>query len=88
MQKMGVAAKVAAFFSRFFYLSMLSVSGIMITCMNRRKGVKSLGEEMSRTLLHMLAGLIAVPHRNSGAGIIAGPAAEAILPASFCIHRN
>ncbi len=89
MQKMGVAAKVAAYFSRFFYLSMLSVSGIMITGMNHRKGVKILGDETSRPLLHLLAVLIALPGRNTGTGhIIAGPVAEVIIPASFRIRSN
>ena len=86
---LGVAPKAATFYSRFFYLSMLCVSGIIITSQRRKKGVKVIGEETPRPLLHTLAGLIALPRRNTGAGwIIAGPVAEIIVPASFRIRRN
>jgi hypothetical protein len=86
---LGVAPKVAAFYSKFFYLSMLSVSGIMVTSMRRRKGVKVIGEETPRSLRHTLAGLIALPARTIGTGhIIAEPAAEGIVPASSRIRRN
>lgn len=89
MRKMGVAPKAAAFYSRFFYLAILSVSGIYLTGMRRRKGMKVIGEETSRSLRHTLAGLIAVPIGNTGAGIIpAGPAAAHIVPASFRLRRN
>ncbi|MFA4824479.1 MAG: hypothetical protein WC593_04905 [Methanoregula sp.] len=89
IRKLGAAPKVATFYSRFFYLSMLSVSGIIITGLRRRKGVKIIGEETPRPLLHTLAGLIALPSRNTGAGyIIAGPEAEDIVPASSRIRRN
>jgi len=89
LRKMGVAPKLAALYSRFFYLSMLSVSGIIITGQPCKKGVKVIGDETPRPLLHTLAGLIALPNRNTGAGyIIAGPAAEDIVPASFRIRRN
>ncbi|PKL69201.1 MAG: hypothetical protein CVV30_06385 [Methanomicrobiales archaeon HGW-Methanomicrobiales-1] len=89
IRKLGVAPKAAAFYSRFFYLSMLSVSGIIITGLHRRKGVKVLGDETPSSLMHTLAGLIALPDRISGAGtIIAGPAAEIIVPASSRIRRN
>ena len=85
---LGVAPKAATFYSRFFYLSMLSVSGIIITGLHR-KGVKIIGDETPRSLQHTLAGLIALPNRNTGTGIIiAGPAAENIVPASFRIRRN
>ncbi|PKL68218.1 MAG: hypothetical protein CVV30_09825 [Methanomicrobiales archaeon HGW-Methanomicrobiales-1] len=85
----GVAPKAATFYSRFFYLSMLSVSGIIITGLHRRKGAKILGDETPRSLLHTLAGLIALPGRNTGTGyIIAGPVAEIIMPASSRIRRN
>ncbi|PKL58171.1 MAG: hypothetical protein CVV34_03745 [Methanomicrobiales archaeon HGW-Methanomicrobiales-5] len=68
---------------------MLSVSGIIITGQRNRKGVKVLGEETPHSLLHTLAGLIALPGRNTGTGyLIAGPVVEEIIPASFSIHRN
>ena len=89
MRKFGVAPKLALFYSRFFYLSMLSVSGIMITCMRRRKGVKVIGEETPRSLRHTLAVLIASTSRITGAGmIIAGPPAAGTVPASSRIHRH
>jgi len=89
IRKLGAAPKAAAFYSRFFYLSMLSVSGIIITGQRHRKGVKVIGEETPRSLLHTLAGLIALPITNTGAGyIIAGPEAEDIVPASSRIRRN
>jgi len=89
IRKLGAAPKAAAFYSRFFYLSMLSVSGIMITCMRRRKAVKCIGEETPRSLRHTLAGLIASTSRKTGAGIsIAGPAAVDIVPASSRIRSH
>ena len=89
IRKLGAAPKAAAFYSRFFYLSMLSVSGIIITGLHHRKGVKVLGDETPGSLLHTLAGLIALPGRNTDTGyIIAGPAAEIIVPASSRIRRN
>lgn len=89
IRKLGAAPKAATFYSRFLYLSMLSVCGIIITGRRRRKGVKVIGEETPRSLLHTLAGLIALPRRNTGTGyIIAGPAAEIIVPASSRIRRN
>jgi len=89
IRKLGAAPKAAAFYSRFFYLSMLSVSGIIITGQRRRKGVKVIGEETPRPLLHTLARLIALPGRNTGAGcIIAGPEAEDIVPASSRIRSH
>lgn len=89
IRKLGAAPKAASFYSRFLYLSMLSVSGIIITGQRRRKGVKVIGEETPRPLLHTLSGLIALPSRNTGAGyIIAEPAAEIIVPASSRIRRN
>ncbi|MFA6224857.1 MAG: hypothetical protein WC620_01420 [Methanoregula sp.] len=88
IRKLGVAPQVAVFYSRFFYHSMLSVSGIMLTSMRRRRGVKCIGEEIPRSLLHTLAGLIASNHRTTGTGIIiAGLAAVDIVPASSRIHR-
>jgi len=88
IRALGAAPKAATFYSRFLYLSMLSVSGIIITG-QRRKGVKVIGEETPRSLLHTLAGLIALPGRNTGAGIIiAGPEAEDIVPASSRIRSN
>lgn len=89
IRALGVAPKAATFYSRFFYLSMLSVSGIIITGQRNRKGAKVLGEETPRSLRHTLAGLIALPGRNTGAGyIIAGPAAEVTVPASSHIRSN
>ncbi|MHB8164190.1 MAG: hypothetical protein ACYDDV_07540 [Methanoregula sp.] len=89
IRKLGAAPKAATFYSRFFYLSMLSVSGIIITGLCRRKGMKVLGDETPGSLLYTLAGLIALPNRNTGAGyIIAGPAAEIIVPASSRIRSN
>jgi hypothetical protein len=89
MRNLGIAAKIAEFYSRFFYIAMLSVSGIMINSMNHRKGVKVLGDETPRSLRHTLAALITPAGRNTGAGVIrAGPAAASIIPASFLIHSN
>ncbi|MHB8163609.1 MAG: hypothetical protein ACYDDV_04560 [Methanoregula sp.] len=89
IRKLGAAPKAASFYSRFLYLSMLSVSGIIITGLHRKKGVKVIGEETPRSLLHTLAGLIALPSRNTGTGyIIAGPVAEIIVPASSRIRSN
>jgi hypothetical protein len=89
IRALGAAPKAAVFYSRFFYLSMLSVSGIIITGQRRTKGVKVLGEETPNSLLHTLAGLIALPTRSTGAVIIlAGPAAVEIVPASSRIRRN
>lgn len=88
MRKLGVAAKTAAFYSRFFYLSMLSVSGMLIAGMRCRKGAIIIGDETPRSLRHTLAGLIARVTENTGAGqVIAGPAAG-ILPASSRIHSH
>ncbi len=89
IRQLGAAPKTAAFYSRFFYISMLSVSGIIITGLHRGKGMKIIGDETPRSLLHTLAGLIALPTQITSTGhIIAGPAAEIIVPASFRIHRN
>ena len=90
IRKLGATPKAARFYSRFLYLSMLSVSGIIISGRRRRKGMKVLGEETPRPLLHTLASLTALPpRRNTGTGyIIAGPGAEDIVPASSRIHTN
>ena len=89
IRKLGAAPKAATFYSRFLYLSMLSVSGIIITGQRRRKGVKVIGEETPHSLLHTLAGLIALISRTTGAGIICqGPAAENLVPASSRIRSN
>jgi hypothetical protein len=89
MRKLGATTKVAAFYSRFFYISMLSVSGIMITCMRSRKGVKCLGEETPSSLRHTLWVLIASINRTTGLRIIiTGPSAVEIVPASSRIHRH
>lgn len=87
IRALGAAPKAATFYSRFFFLSMLSVSGIIINGQRRKKGVKVLGEETPHSLLHTLAGLIALPTRSTGAVIIpVGPAAGDIVPASFRIR--
>ena len=89
IRKLGYAPKAAAFYSRFFYLSMLSVSGIIITGMQRRRGVKIIGDETPNSLRHTLAGLIALIRSTTGAGIIGqGPAAEDLMPASSRIRSN
>lgn len=89
IRALGAAPKAAAFYSRFFYLSMLSVSGIIITGMHRRKGVKIIGDETPPSLRHTLAGLIALIISTTGAGIICqGPAAEYLVPASSRIRSN
>ena len=89
IRKLGRVPEVAVLYSWVFYLSMLSVSGIIITGQRRRKGVKVIGEETPRSLLHTLAGLIALPGRNTGAGIIiAVPEAEDIVPASSRIRSH
>lgn len=89
IRAMGATTKVATFYSRFFYISMLCVSGIMITCMRRRKGVKCIGEETPNSLRHTLAVLIASTIRTPDFRIIiAGPEAVKIVPASSRIHRH
>jgi hypothetical protein len=89
IKKLGHAPKAAAFYSRFFFVSMLSVSGIIVTGMHRRKGVKVLMEETSRSLRHLLACLIAVFFEDTGAVIMSeGPAAGIIVPDSFLIPRH
>ncbi len=89
IRALGAAPRAASFYSRFFYLAMLSVSGIIINGQRRRKGMKVIGEETPRPLLHTLAGLIALPGRNTGTGYtIAGPAAEIMVPASSRLRRN
>ncbi len=89
IRKLGATPKAATFYSRFLYLSMLSVSGIIITGQRRRKGVKVIGEETPSSLLHTLAGIIALPTMKTGTGyIIAGPVAEIMVPASSRIRRN
>ena len=88
IRKLGGSPKVAAMYSRFFWIAMLSVSGIMVTGMNR-KGVKCLGEETPCSLRHRLTGFRAPIIRTAGAEvIIAGPAAEDLGPAPFRIHRH
>ena len=88
LRKLGYAPQDAAQYSRFFFLSMLSVSGVVLAGMRRRKGVKILGDETPRSLLHTLARLVALV-KTYGAGIfIAGPAAVDIVPASSRIHRH
>jgi hypothetical protein len=88
IRKLGYAPRVAIWYSRFFCISMLSVSGIMIAGMRRRKGVKIIGEETQRSLRHMPAGFIASIRQITGTGIIiAGPATVYIVPASSLIHR-
>jgi uncharacterized membrane protein len=86
---LGATKKVATFYSRFFYISMLSVSGIMLTCMRRRKGVKCIGEETPRSLRHTLAVIIASTISTTGFKIIiTGHASVKIVPASSRIHSN
>jgi hypothetical protein len=88
IRKLGYAPKAAILYSKFLCASMLSVSGIMATCMRRRKGVKLLGEETPASLRHTPGRLIVQP-KTTGAGIIiAGPAAVDTVPASSRIHRN
>lgn len=89
IRKLGATKKVATFYSRFFYISMLSVSGIMITCMRSRKGVKCIGKETPCSLRHTLWVLIASTNWTNGLRIIiTGPAAVKIVPASSRIHRH
>jgi hypothetical protein len=89
LRKLGYVPKVATFYSRFFYLSMLSVCGIVLISMRCWKGVKLIGDETPRFLRHTLAGLIASISRTTGAEIIiADPAAVDIVPPSSRIHRN
>jgi len=89
IRKLGATTKVATFYSRFFYISMLSVSGIMITCLRRQKGVKCIGEETPRSLRHTLEVLIAPTNRTTSLRIIiTGPSAVEIVPASSRIHRH
>ena len=89
IRKLGATTKVATFYSRFFYISMLSVSGIMITCMRRQKGVKCIEEETPSSLRHTLAVLIASNRKTTGFKIIiTGPSAVEIVPASSRIHRH
>ena len=89
IQKLGATKKVATFYSRFFYISMLSVSGIMLTCMRSQKGVKCIGEETSCSLRHTLWVLIASTNWNTGLRIIiTGPSAVETVPASSRIHRH
>ena len=89
IRKLGATKKVATFYSRFFCISMLSVSGIMITCMRRQKGVKCLGEETPSSLRHTLWVLIASTNMTTGFKIIiTGLSAVEIVPASSRIHRH
>jgi hypothetical protein len=90
LRKLGVAPRLAVFYSRFFYLSMVSVSGIIIIAGQRRtKGVRSLTEEIPGSLRRTLAGLIALPIGNTGIRQqLAGPEAEDLMPASSRIHSN
>jgi hypothetical protein len=89
IRKLGRVPEVAVLYSRVFYLSMLSVSGIMITGIRWRKGVKLIGEETPLSLRYTFAGIIASISRTTGAGIIiAGLATFDIVPASSRIHRH
>ncbi|MDO9036312.1 MAG: hypothetical protein Q7U51_14070 [Methanoregula sp.] len=89
MQKLGATKKVATFYSRFFFISMLSVSGIMLTCMRSQKGMKCIGEESPCSLRHTLWVLIASTNWTNGLrNIITGPSAVEIVPASSRIHRH
>ena len=89
IRKFGYAPKVALLYSRFFYLTMVSVSGVIITGMRRRKEVKLLGEETPRSLLRTLAGLIVSMSMTTGEGIIvAGLPVEDIIPASSRLRSN
>ncbi|MEN6442169.1 MAG: hypothetical protein WC391_07660 [Methanoregula sp.] len=89
LRKLGYVPKVATFFSRFFYLSMLSVSGIVLISMRYRNGVIFIGDEIPRLLRYTLAGPIASISRTTGAEIIiADPAAVYIVYSSSRIHRN
>jgi hypothetical protein len=89
LRKLGYAPKVAALYSRFFFISILSVSGIIISGIRRRKGVKSIGEETPVYFSPTLAGLMALTGKNTGAGIIiAKPAVVKIVPASSRLRHN
>jgi hypothetical protein len=89
MRSFGVGPKIARFYSRFFFFSMVSVSGIILHAMRRRKGVKVIGDETPQSLLHTLERLIALPGRNTGSRIIiAGPGAVDRVPAFLRIHRH
>ena len=88
IRKFGYAPKAAILYSKFLCASMLSVSGIMVTCMRRRKGVKLLGEETPASLRHALADLIARTLPTGAGIIIAGPAAVDKSPRFSRIHRN
>jgi hypothetical protein len=89
LRKLGYAPKVATLYSRFFFISILSVSGIIIAGMRRRKCAKSIGEEAPGFLSDPLTGLIALLGKNTGAGIIiAKPAVVKIVPASSRLRHN
>jgi hypothetical protein len=89
LRKLGYAPKVAIRYSRFFFHSILFVSGVIVTGMRRRKGVKILMDELPPAFMRTLAGLIALAVTTTGAGIIpAGLAAVDIVPASSRLRSH
>lgn len=90
IRKPGAAPKVASLYSRFFHLSMLSVSEIMVTGMHSGTGATLKGKDTPLLyLMRTLTNLIALNSRIPSAGIIpVGPTAVDVVPASSRIHRH
>jgi hypothetical protein len=87
IRKFGYAKKVAVRSSRFMYLWMLSVSGI-IAGMLWRTWQRTLFDETSRALRHTLAWLIVAHQEITGAGTCSGPRAVNERARSFRIRRH
>ena len=84
IRKLGYAPKVAARCSVFIYLSMLSVSGMIVAGMRCRKGLKSLEETPQ-----LRTPAVTITTRNTGHGIIiAAPIVVDIVPASSRLRSN
>jgi hypothetical protein len=87
IRKFGYAKKEAARYSRFVYLSMLSVGGI-IAGLHRKAGQRSLCDETSQPLRHTFARFIVAHQETTGTGTSSGPRAVDERARSFRLRRH
>jgi hypothetical protein len=89
LRRLGYAKKPAHLYAGFLYVSMMSVCGLMMAGMRRRRGQMDIVEKIPRSIRHALVVLSEQMHSVNGSGIIvSGPRAVDVVPASSRIHRR
>lgn len=81
LRRLGYAKKTAHLYAGFLYVSMMSVCGLMMAGMRRRRGQMDIVEKIPRSIRHALVVLSEQMHSINGSGIIvSGPRAVWIAP--------